>query len=265
MLSNRKAQMNLKPLMIEDGYDEKVIRYRIISPNEVSSSKSLPKSPPHISLDNIDQITNKQLLKELENRYDTFLERYQQVLLLHEVIDDYLDIRDAITIRLSRIERLERLKRYQDMYNTKSQVQEDIVTCEYNHSFQTLLPDDLKLSEKQIQDGYKPCPSEPKEFKCGCLSMKYYSQCSCKRTSSICKNINCNEKTMPVLKLHYYCLNHCQMKRKEEYLEHELTKVKKELSDIKRQSNSLDFEDYTNSVSKNPKKRRISKFPWKNL
>jgi hypothetical protein len=164
---------------------------------------------------------------------------------------------------------MERLKWHQDNYNTQSQSRSLIIeegeVCEYNHSFQSILPDDLKLTEKQKQSGYTPCPNEPKEFKCGCLTIKYYCQCYCKRVSAICKNPNCNEKTMPIIKLQYHCLNHCQLKRKEEYLEQELTKIKKELSDIKRQSNSLDFEDYKNSISKNPKRRRVSRFPWKNI
>jgi hypothetical protein len=258
------------------GYtNKKVICYRIPSPKNSAqglpqgssqgSPQGLPKGPISISLDEIDQMTNTYLLKKLETEYDDYLDKYQHLLLLHDLIDDYLDIRDALTIRLSRIERMERLKWYQEKYNSHYSIREEVMIGEYDHSLQNILPDDLKLTETQIQQGYTPYPNEPREFKCGCLTMKYYCQCDCKRVSAICKNPNCKEKMMPIVKLQYHCLNHCQLKRKEEYLEQELTKVKKELSDIKRQSNSLDFEDYKNSISNNPKRRRVSRFPWKNI
>jgi hypothetical protein len=73
------------------------------------------------------------------------------------------------------------------------------------------------------------------------------------------------KKTIPDIKLFAYCKGHGFLKQEEETLEQDLVKIKKELSAIKRQSNSLDFEDYKNSISKNPKTRRVSRFPWKNV
>jgi hypothetical protein len=115
-----------------------------------------------------------------------------------------------------------------------------------------------------MEEGYIPYPNEPKEFKCGCLTIKYYSQCCCKRVvSSICKNAKCNEKNMPIIKLNSYCISHGKLKKKEEHLEGELKIIKKELSAINRQSNSLDFENYKSSIKK--LKRRKSRFPWKTI
>jgi hypothetical protein len=137
--------------------------------------------------------------------------------------------------------------------------------CEYNHSHQTLLPQELQLTHQQIMNGYVPCPNEPKEFKCGCLSIKYYSLCCCKNAvDCICKNPRCNEKVYPLIKSYSYCESHKRLKKRLDRLEVETEKVRKELLAIKRQSNSLDYEDYKNSLSKN-KKRRISRFPWKNI
>jgi hypothetical protein len=68
----------------------------------------IPNSPPFIDLNKIDKMINKHYVEQLEKKYDEFLEKYCQLLLLYNIIDDYLDIRDALTIKLCDIERKNR-------------------------------------------------------------------------------------------------------------------------------------------------------------
>jgi hypothetical protein len=268
--------MKQNPFIIEEQMVDgckRIIRYRLIHPGDIKFTKKFHDTPPPITIESIENMTNKNSLKELEIKYDDFLEKNQQLLLLYDVIEEYLEIRDAITIRVSRLERMERMNNYMEYYKKlqkheyineeSSDTEEENIVCEYSHNCQSLLPNDLRLTSKQIDQGYVPYPNEPKEFKCGCLTIKYYSQCCCKRVSTICKNPKCNEKNLPIIKLNTYCIPHGQLKKKEEDLEAELKKIKKELSAITRQSNSLDFENYKNSIKKTQKRR--SRFPWKTI
>jgi hypothetical protein len=68
----------------------------------------VPNSPPFIELHRIDKMTNKYYIEQLEQKYDKFLEKYCQLLLLYNIIDDYLEIRDALSIKLCDIERRNR-------------------------------------------------------------------------------------------------------------------------------------------------------------
>ncbi len=89
----------------------KTIRYKIVKPSDIS----IPKSPPLISIEKIDKMTNKFHLKQLEKKYDDFLEKNQQILLLYNIIEAYVDIRDALTIKINKIERrekIDKMKRY---------------------------------------------------------------------------------------------------------------------------------------------------------
>ena len=64
---------------------------------------NLPNSPPHLSYNNIKKMNNKYQLKQLENKYDEFLDKYIQLMLLYNNGDEYLDTRDLLTIRISQI------------------------------------------------------------------------------------------------------------------------------------------------------------------
>lgn len=224
----------------------------------------LPFSPPKISLEHIDKMTDIDTLSGLETKYDEFLDKNSQILLLlylDNIIDEFIEIRNALTSRVSRLNREQQLRSNVVLTTEK----EKRYKCEYDHSYQSLLPLDLQLTQQQIIDGYLPFPNEPKEFKCGCLSIKYYAQCFCinRKIDYECWNPRCNEKTHPLIKEYSYCDTHNRLKKRLERLDSETEKVRKQLSEIKRQSNSLDYEDYKNSLSKN--KRRISRFPWKNV
>ena len=60
---------------------------------------------PLISLDKIEQIVNINELQDLEKKYDEFLKKKVQLLLLYEIndLDLYLDIRDALNVRLIKV------------------------------------------------------------------------------------------------------------------------------------------------------------------
>lgn len=229
MLLNFQKPKNLNPLILDEYYDEgkiKTIRYRILSPKDINSLNNLPPSPPFISMACIDNINDRIKLKYLESKYDEFLEKNCHILLLHDIVEEYLDIRDALTIKVARLERQERIK-----------LQREAEQIRIESNVTRSVPKDLQLTNKQIKQGYIPYPNEPKEYKCGCLSIKYYSKCICLKSSHICKNSSCNERLNPILKLHNYCLAHKKLKNKKELLENELNKINKELFDIKLPSN----------------------------
>jgi hypothetical protein len=76
----------------------------------IISPQNMPNSPPNISLEKIESINNKQLLKKLEKRYDEFIEKNTHILSLHgEPIEHYLEIRDALAIKVSKLERAEKI------------------------------------------------------------------------------------------------------------------------------------------------------------
>ena len=212
--------------------------------------KGILNIPPLIKPEQVIKIRNKHDLLDLELRYDKFLSTHQQVLLLHNLIEEILDIRDAITIQRQRIEREEKKRLYNEgilrVYPSP---------CSYEHSLQCILPDDLRLTQEQIKQGYMPFPNEPKEYKCGCETIKYVAHCECRKISNICNNLNCNEKLYPIIKMQSYCITHHLLLKKQKQLEQKLVSIKKEISHIKRHSNSLDFN----------KVKHVSRYPWKNL
>ena len=84
-----------------------------MSYNTVVSSKdsniNLPNAPITISLDQIMDMTNITQLKTLEKQYDEFIDKYTIILSLYDIMDKYLDIRDAITIRITQLLRQKRV------------------------------------------------------------------------------------------------------------------------------------------------------------
>ena len=87
-----------------------------ISPIVTKSPFSIPDSPRYISINTIQKLTNIHLLKKIEYEYDEFLEKRFQVLLLLNLIDEVLDIRDSL---ISRIISLQRRQRLMEMKNSK--------------------------------------------------------------------------------------------------------------------------------------------------
>ena len=138
----------------------------------------LPNSPPRLSLEKIEKMTNKSQLIELEKNYDEFLDKYIQLMLLYNNIDEYLETRDLLTRRISQIKRMEKLKQGQ--------------------------------MQGQIQ---------------GQIQGQYNDDCISGRQSPILPTVQNNTKSHS----YYFAL-----KKKKDFLEFELKKVKKELVFIKR-------------------------------
>ena len=63
--------------------------------------------PPIVTMSYIMTITDKQVLARLEAIYDTFIIENQQLLTLRDIIEDMLDIRDALLLRIGSLIRLE--------------------------------------------------------------------------------------------------------------------------------------------------------------
>jgi hypothetical protein len=63
---------------------------------------------PHTLVNIIPTIINKSWLIELERKYDVFLEKNKEKLIIQDTIEDYLDIRDAIGLQIMYINRMSR-------------------------------------------------------------------------------------------------------------------------------------------------------------
>jgi hypothetical protein len=73
------------------------------------SLKKLFNNPPRIiDFKKIEKTTDKYFLSDLESKYDKFIEKNMHLLMLYNLIDDVLDIRDAIILQIGRIKRKER-------------------------------------------------------------------------------------------------------------------------------------------------------------
>jgi hypothetical protein len=61
-------------------------------------------------------MTNITQLKSLEKQYDEFIDKYTTILLLYDIMEKYLDIRDAITIRINQVLRERKLRLLNSTY-----------------------------------------------------------------------------------------------------------------------------------------------------
>ena len=170
----------------------------------------------YIEPSKIRTIRNKGYLMELEKQYDDFLDKNQQILMLLETIYDYLDIRDAIRLQVQRLE-IEGKKKEIYKINVKKEN-----TIKYDRTFHLLIEPELRLTEEQIQQGYAPTINEPKEYKCGCASIRY------------------NKVGSPGINLNLYCDIHIGKKKMHDELEIKLKNIKRDLSRIKRKSNRVE-------------------------
>jgi hypothetical protein len=77
-----------------------------------TNSRYMTKFPPYISMEKIEMINNKQVLKTLEEKYDEFIEKNEHMLRLNlygTPMEYYLEIRDALAIKVSKLERAEKM------------------------------------------------------------------------------------------------------------------------------------------------------------
>ena len=98
MIVSLDAETKIKPF-VNLGNGSLQLRLKILFPN----------SPRIYEIEKIHKITDKYFLIDLESKYDKFIVNNQQVLMLYNLIEDMLDIRDAILIRVGRLQRQERL------------------------------------------------------------------------------------------------------------------------------------------------------------
>ena len=71
---------------------------------------SLPNSPLYLSKDIIEKMTNIKILREKEKQYDEFIDKKWQILLLLNKVEEILEIRDLIILRIVVLERKQRNK-----------------------------------------------------------------------------------------------------------------------------------------------------------
>ncbi len=166
-------------------------------------------APPIVNPSKINSITDINYLLDLEYKYDNFLEANQQLLDLYNIIDELLDIRNAITIQISRLER----KRQIIEHNKKQEKEK-----KKKHS--------LNLTQDQRDQGYSQCQNSIKEYKCGCKIIQY-------------KKHNQKQREIPVIQKHHYCFKHLHYLKTKHILDDELTKINIELSSITKKENEL--------------------------
>lgn len=104
--------------------------------------KNVPQIVDPIKLNNI---TDKTFLMDLEHQYEKFLEANLQLLDLHNLIDDMLNVRDAILIKLNRMKRQEQIRRYYEGLESKapnSQLNRPRVNIQYYCGCQQIIIND---------------------------------------------------------------------------------------------------------------------------
>ena len=72
----------------------------VISSKTEISPFCLPNSPPYIKMEILNKMTNINKLKNVERQYDEFLNNNFQILLLLNLLDEILEIRDMIIVRI---------------------------------------------------------------------------------------------------------------------------------------------------------------------
>jgi hypothetical protein len=117
------------------------------------SLKQFKNVPPIVHPSKINNITDINYLLDLEYKYDNFLEANQQLLDLYNIIDELLDIRNAVTIQISRLER-----KRQIIEHNKKQEQEQR---------------QKNKIEEQRQRQQQREQNSLKEYKCGCKIIQY--------------------------------------------------------------------------------------------
>jgi hypothetical protein len=230
--------------------------------NKLDIIKKQLTFPPKIDVNKINLMSDLHYLSSLENMYHEFLNKNQHLLSLYNMIDELLDIRDALSIQVSKLKRKEGIdklysenKKYDktnnnlDLNNNNINSYDNINNALY---YQKYLPSQLCLSQHEIKIGYKLINNEPKEYKCGCQTIRYTKESNSNTNSNSC-----------ILKKELYCNHHSSLKRKEKILMTELKLIRKEIINMKRDTNSIDFDIQSCKMMQNEKNICKSKYPWK--
>lgn len=178
---------------------------------QLQSYKSLvhfKNVPPIINPSNIHIITDTNYLLDLENKYDNFLEKNVDLLDLYNIIDELIDIRNTITLQISRIRRKKQMYNY--YYNNEN-----------NDENNNLTKSNYTLTKNSV-----------KEYKCGCKNITYQNIQYQKQ-----KNLKSNQ--IPIIQKQKHCNKHLNMLKTKCILEEELTKINTELANITNKENEV--------------------------
>ena len=80
--------------------------------SSLDNGLSLPNKPTPLSINMIEKITCISYLIKLEKKYDDYIDKNTQILMLYNIIEDYLELRDALTVRISKLRRENKLNYY---------------------------------------------------------------------------------------------------------------------------------------------------------
>jgi hypothetical protein len=185
-----------------------------LPPSSYKTLSQFKNVPPIINPTNIQTITDIDYLLDLENTYNVFLERNLQLLDLHNIIEDLLDIRDTISIQICRIKRAKEIYEY----NKTQQEQKKSIQAHTG----------LNLTKNQKDQGYILCQNSLKEYKCGCKTIQYQKQ-----------NQKQNQNQITVIQKQQYCFKHLHYLKTKCILDEELTKINLELVNITRKENEI--------------------------
>lgn len=116
-MNSSKIVREIKYLTKSINNQNKLIRQCFIKMSENQKTRELrivlkilfADPPPVIEPDIINRLTDKYVLQKLESKYDEFINKNQDALFSHELIEDVLVIRDNILLRLGRVVRSEKI------------------------------------------------------------------------------------------------------------------------------------------------------------
>ena len=92
--------------------DRNILRVLVI-PSSVRKPRDLFKDAPEpISLDKIEEVTDVCALEKLEKAYSIFIAEESDLMYYHDILNECLQIRDALLVRISTLRRIENIKQY---------------------------------------------------------------------------------------------------------------------------------------------------------
>jgi hypothetical protein len=170
--------------------------------------------PPIIEPSKIHIVTDLKYLLDLENNYDRFLETNLDLLDIYNIIDELIDIRDTITLQISRLRRKKQLQDYYYYYYNNNNININNNKKDYSHSHSHSHSTSLNLTKSQKNQGYILCQNSLKIYKCGCKTIQYEIP-------------NQKQRQKPVIQKQKYCPKHLQCLKMKAILEEELTNITK--------------------------------------
>jgi len=72
-------------------------------------------APDPISLDKIEDLKDVLTLEKIEKAYSIFIDEESDLIYYHDILNECLQIRDALLVRISALRRIDNIKRYFDL------------------------------------------------------------------------------------------------------------------------------------------------------